>query len=127
MIRFCREFDPLVPGAMFPGQGFNCRLVFLGTSSLPSVQVTLNGCCESTVAKDLMFSYPGVDFCRDQVIGEDPNNINVAIIGVTEEPPIQPTPTPNPSPVPTVTVDPAGNDTAIIVSGLLRKPVILRC
>lgn len=120
MIRFCREFDPLVPGAMFPGQGFNCRLVFLGTSSLPSVQVTLNGCCESTVAKDLMFSYPGVDFCRDQIIGEDPNNINVAIIGVTEEPPIQPTPTPNPSPVPTVTVDPAGNDTVIIIRGVAR-------
>eukprot|EP00873_Tetraselmis_striata_P006652 jgi/Tetstr1/426916/TSEL_017129.t1 len=119
MIRFCREFDPNAPGAAFPGLGFNCRLVFLGTSSLPSVQVTLEGCCEGTVAKDMIFDFPAVEYCRDQVIGEDPNNIRVDIVGVTDQPtpaPTAPTPSSAPTPVPTVTVDPAGNGTIIYKS-----------
>lgn len=83
-----------------------------------AMYLQLEGCCEGTVAKDMIFDFPAVEYCRDQVIGEDPNNIRVDIVGVTDQPtpaPTAPTPSSAPTPVPTVTVDPAGNGTIIYV------------
>mmetsp|Transcript_3409 Transcript_3409/g.9801 ORF Transcript_3409/g.9801 Transcript_3409/m.9801 type:complete len:415 (+) Transcript_3409:493-1737(+) len=108
MLDFCAEFDSDNPTAEWPGEGRSCTLVFLGSSSLPSVMVSVHGCCAGEVATEAMVVYPGIAACRDQLPGEELLDIEVNIIGV-------PTTTPPPeTPVPTVTVDPSGNATKTI-------------
>ena len=42
MLRFCADFDINNPAADFPGEGLNCRLIFIGSSTLPSVAVEVS-------------------------------------------------------------------------------------